>query len=53
MRAIFSFLTADDDDDRDSIVKETNGMKLADRVALACIFVPDARLYDFIGKLNF
>lgn len=52
LRAIFSFLTADDDDDRDSIVKETNGMKLADRVALACIFVPDARLYDFIEKLT-
>lgn len=27
-------------------------MKLADRVALACIFVPDARLYDFIEKLT-
>lgn len=52
LRAIFSFLTANDEEDRDSIVKEWNGMKLADRVALACIFVPDARLYDFIEKLT-
>ena len=51
LRAIFSFLTADDDEDRDIIVRDRRGMKLADRVALACVFVPDARLHDFIGEL--
>ena len=50
LRAIFSFLTADDDEDRDIIVRDRRGMKLADRVALACVFVPDARLHDFIGE---
>ena len=49
LRAIFSFLTANDDEDRDKIIRDGRGMKLADRVALACVFVPDSRLHEFIG----
>jgi len=56
LRAIFAFLTASDDEHMLNIAdyqpEGTVGMKLADRIAFACIFIPDNMLVEFIDRMT-
>ncbi|GLH08738.1 GATOR complex protein MIOS [Gryllus bimaculatus] len=49
LRAMFAFLTADDDN-FDNVLNE-NGVAVEDRVAFACMFLSDAKLNEYVHQL--
>ncbi|KAK9890772.1 hypothetical protein WA026_012117 [Henosepilachna vigintioctopunctata] len=50
LKAMFSFLTADNYN-YDNVLNE-NGMAVDDRVAFACLFLPDNKLHIYLKKLS-
>jgi hypothetical protein len=50
LKVIFSFLTAENYN-FESVLNE-NGVTVDDRVAFACMFLPDNRLHDYLKKLS-
>ncbi|RZC42359.1 WD repeat-containing protein mio-B [Asbolus verrucosus] len=50
LKVIFSFLTAENFN-YESVLNE-NGITVDDRVAFACMFLPDNRLHDYLKKLS-
>lgn len=50
IRAMFAFLIAEDGDV--SVILEDDDLALADRLAVACIYLPDNKLASFIDRLK-
>ncbi|XP_067931890.1 GATOR2 complex protein MIOS-B-like [Watersipora subatra] len=51
LRATFAFLTCSNSD-YDQILSSKSGISIADRVAFACIFLPDVELRAYISSLQ-